>query len=88
MLSKLKKLTLRHLPELIRTGSESWPSIEEISVYSCPRLINISDFRSANFIKEIKAEKKWWDGLYWEENDFFSKLDPHFTPFEQPISDF
>lgn len=63
-LPRLKKLWFRCLPELVSIGNGSWPSLEQIKIYGCSKLKNLRDFRSAKAIKEIKAEKDWWDALY------------------------
>ncbi|KAK3204291.1 hypothetical protein Dsin_018337 [Dipteronia sinensis] len=68
MLPSLKKLTLHYLPGLVNIWKSAWPALEHISFYNCPKLKNIGmDSRSKQTIREIKAEKSWWDELEWED---------------------
>ncbi|KAK3000842.1 hypothetical protein RJ639_021349 [Escallonia herrerae] len=79
-LPELKRMTFKNMPELICIGNGSCPSLQQINIHRCPKLKNLRDFRLAEAIKEIRAEKEWWDALYWEETEQLSRLERHLTP--------
>ncbi|KAA8535586.1 hypothetical protein F0562_030588 [Nyssa sinensis] len=81
VLPKLKKLNLHYMPKLVSIWKGSWPSVEHISFYNCPNLKNLHmSFDLEHTIKEIKAEKDWWEALSWEDTALFMRLQAHFTP--------
>ncbi|KAK3035516.1 hypothetical protein RJ639_033975 [Escallonia herrerae] len=82
-LPELKRMTFNNMPDLISIGNGSCPSLRQINIHCCPKLKNLRDFRLAKAIKEIRAEKEWWDALYWEETEQLSRLERHFTPVHQ-----
>ncbi|XVF37589.1 hypothetical protein REPUB_Repub20aG0022500 [Reevesia pubescens] len=79
----LKSLRLQYLPELVHIwkGAQTNLLFEYISVYDCPQLQQICiDSKLKQTLKEIKAEKDWWDNLVWEENEIQSHFEAIFTP--------
>ncbi|KAL6286749.1 hypothetical protein ACE6H2_011139 [Prunus campanulata] len=81
LLSSLKKLTLHHLPRLVNIWEGAWPSLECISFYKCQNLKKlVMDSKLKYNLKEIKAEKHWWDALQWDGSSLFLDLEAHFIP--------
>ncbi|XP_021812035.1 disease resistance protein At4g27190-like [Prunus avium] len=81
LLSSLKKLTLHHLPRLFNIWEGAWPSLECISFYKCRNLKKLGmDSKLKYSLKEIKAEKHWWDALQWDGSSLFLDLEAHFIP--------
>ncbi|XP_022761546.1 disease resistance protein At4g27190-like [Durio zibethinus] len=79
----LKSLTLQYLPELVHIWEDAQTRLlfEYISVYDCPQLKQIcKDSELKQTLKEIRAEKDWWDELVWEENGIRSHFEAIFTP--------
>ncbi|XVF29552.1 hypothetical protein REPUB_Repub15cG0131200 [Reevesia pubescens] len=82
----LKSLTLNSLPELIHIseGVQSKLLFEYISVCDCPQLKHICvDSELKQTLKEIRAEKDWWDELVREENAIPSDFEAIFTPIRE-----
>lgn len=80
VLPKLRKLRLLYLPKLVSIWKGTWPSVERISFYNCPNLRSLPfGFELIESIKEIKAEKIWWDELIWEDTSLYLQLQAHFT---------
>ncbi|KAK0607330.1 hypothetical protein LWI29_013421 [Acer saccharum] len=78
LLPSLKKLTLHDLPELVNIWKSAWPSLEHISFYNCPKLKKIGwNSELKRTIREIEAEKSWWDELEWEDTDLKLELQDH-----------
>ncbi|KAK4856861.1 hypothetical protein QYF36_022043 [Acer negundo] len=78
LLPSLKKLTLHDLPELVNIWKSDWPSLEHISFYNCPKLKKIRwDSKLKRTLREIEAEKSWWDELEWEDTDLRLYLQDH-----------
>ncbi|XVF29547.1 hypothetical protein REPUB_Repub15cG0130700 [Reevesia pubescens] len=78
----LKSLTLNSLPELIHIseGVQGRLLFEYISVYDCPQLKQICvDSELKQTLKEIRAEKDWWDELVRKENAIPSDFEAIFT---------
>lgn len=75
LLPKLKRLRLHYLPNLVDIWKGSWPPLEHISFYDCPNLTNLHmSFYVIDTIKDIKAEKEWWDELIWDDSKLFEQL--------------
>ncbi|XP_074281403.1 disease resistance protein RPS2-like [Silene latifolia] len=64
----LKVLKLYYLPNLCELGGLTWANVEYMSLYNCPKLKNLrmTTDDTAN-IKQIAADKAWWDSLEWDE---------------------
>ncbi|KAK1578137.1 hypothetical protein Q3G72_027839 [Acer saccharum] len=78
LLPSLKKLTLHDLPELVDIWKSAWPELEHISFYNCPKLKKIGwNSELKRTIREIEAEKSWWDELEWEVTDLKLELQDH-----------
>ncbi|XP_022761545.1 LOW QUALITY PROTEIN: disease resistance protein At4g27190-like [Durio zibethinus] len=79
----LKSLTLQYLPKLVHIWEDAQTRLlfEYISVYDCPQLKQIcKDLELKQTLKEIRAEKDWWDELVWEENGVRLHFEAIFTP--------
>ncbi|KAJ8445243.1 hypothetical protein Cgig2_024449 [Carnegiea gigantea] len=75
VLHSLKVLKLHYLPKLQGIWNVYWPPLEYISFYDCPELKNLHmDANAANSIKEIAANKAWWDKLDWDEPELPMRL--------------
>ncbi|XP_074281399.1 disease resistance protein RPS2-like [Silene latifolia] len=79
----LKVLKLYYLPHLCEIGRLSWPNVEYMNFYNCPKLKNpcMTTDDAAN-IKEIAADKAWWDSLEWDEPLLSERLDKLFTQIQ------
>ncbi|KAL0397651.1 UNVERIFIED_CONTAM: Disease resistance protein [Sesamum calycinum] len=78
-LPNLKRITLRNCPKLrcISEVNIAFPQLEEVVVEKCPLLKKLPvTLQNVGSIKKIEGERKWWDELEWE-NDDFKKL---YTP--------
>lgn len=68
VLQSLKVLKLHYLPELSAIWKGPWPRLEYVSFYNCPKLKNLNLLANdAMDIKEIAADKVWWDSLDWDD---------------------
>ncbi|XP_031249549.1 disease resistance protein At4g27190-like [Pistacia vera] len=74
VLPSLKKLTLHYLPALVNICRGPWPLFEYISFYRCPNLKKIGIDSKLKDVM-IKAEKSWWDGLEWENDELCLHLE-------------
>ncbi|XP_074283906.1 disease resistance protein RPS2-like [Silene latifolia] len=76
----LKVLKLYYLPNLCEIGKLTWANVECMHFYNCPKLKNLcmTTDDAAN-IKEIAADKTWWDSLEWDEPLLSERLDKLFT---------
>ncbi|XP_030949000.1 disease resistance protein At4g27190-like [Quercus lobata] len=84
-LPRLKTLKLHYLPDLVTIMRGTWPPLENISFYNCPKLKKlVIDSNTCHSIKEIKAENHWWEKLEWQDTSIRSRLHAHFIP----ISDY
>ncbi|KAI8532565.1 hypothetical protein RHMOL_Rhmol11G0223200 [Rhododendron molle] len=96
-LPKLENLELRHLPRLksIYNGVMVCPSIVQVDVYGCPmvRRLPLSlpmDGEQATpppALKEINAQKEWWDSLEWDDPLTKTILQPFYTDYYPEDSD-
>ncbi|KAK7814653.1 disease resistance protein, partial [Quercus suber] len=79
-LPSLKRLKLHSLPNLVNIMKGAWPPLENISFYDCPMLKKLGiDSNLIRTIKEIKAEKDWWEKLEWQDSSLYSRLQARFT---------
>ncbi|XP_002528173.2 probable disease resistance protein At1g61300 [Ricinus communis] len=69
--SQLKRLDLSYLSSLhtICRQALSFPSLEKITVYECPRLrkLPFNSDSARTSLKEIRGKENWWNGLQWDE---------------------
>lgn len=80
VLPSLIDLRLHYLRNLKSSWKGVWPPLDHISFYNCPKLKRLPfSLEQIKSIKEIKAEKTWWDGLIWEETSLYLQLQAHFT---------
>ncbi|KAH9620780.1 hypothetical protein KSS87_021115 [Heliosperma pusillum] len=82
----LKVLKLYYLPNLSNLsefGRFTWPNVEYMHFYNCPKLKNLcmTTDDTAN-IKEIVADKEWWDSLEWDEHLLSEILDKLFIQIQ------
>ncbi|KAH9611352.1 hypothetical protein KSS87_006106 [Heliosperma pusillum] len=82
----LKVLKLYYLPNLSNLsefGRFTWPNVEYMHFYNCPKLKNLcmTTDDTAN-IKEIVADKDWWDSLEWDEPLLSEILDKLFIQIQ------
>ncbi|OMO66829.1 putative Disease resistance protein RPS5 [Corchorus olitorius] len=66
---KLKTISLTRLRKLksISRSPISSSSLFEIEVSQCPSLKQLPlDIESADFLKKIRGETEWWEGLIWD----------------------
>ncbi|GAY44722.1 hypothetical protein CUMW_084030 [Citrus unshiu] len=88
MLPGLKKLRLHHLPELVDIWRNEWPSLEYISFYGCPKLKKIGmDSKLKDTVIWIKAEKKWWAELEWNDTELPIHLEDRLSMFSEDDDD-
>ncbi|KAL9437146.1 hypothetical protein AB3S75_023065 [Citrus x aurantiifolia] len=88
MLPSLKKLRLHHLPELANIWRNDWPSLEYISFYGCPKLKKMGmDSKLKETLIWIKAEKKWWAELEWEDTQLPIDLGDRLSIFSEDDED-
>lgn len=88
MLPGLKKLRLHHLPELVDIWRNEWPSLEYISFYGCPKLKKIGmDSKLKDTVIWIKAEKKWWAELEWNDTELPIHLEDRMSMFSEDDDD-
>ncbi|PWA82479.1 hypothetical protein CTI12_AA178260 [Artemisia annua] len=68
-LPSLKRMSLVHLPQLVGLfhGLVTAPRLESLLISNCPKLNTLSSKEVPDHIKEVKAEREWWDGLIWSE---------------------
>ncbi|XVF74635.1 hypothetical protein PTKIN_Ptkin13bG0126900 [Pterospermum kingtungense] len=68
---KLKTISLTRLRSLksICKSSRCFSSLLEIEVSQCPCLKQLPfDSETANFLKKIRGETEWWEGLNWDSD--------------------
>lgn len=81
LLPRLKRLSLHYVPELVSIWKGAWHTLEQISIYNCPKLKKLSmGFQFPDSVKEIKGERDWWNEVEWEETALFLRLQPFFMP--------
>ncbi|XP_077223296.1 disease resistance protein At4g27190-like [Tasmannia lanceolata] len=84
MLPKLRSLELSGLQKLehFYVRLLALHSLETTTIYSCPNLkkLPFGGPDSVPSLQKIKAEREWWDGLKWEEEEdsFKARLHPIF----------
>ncbi|GMY32666.1 disease resistance protein RPV1-like [Fagus crenata] len=79
-LPSLKRLKLHYLPRLVNIMKGTWPPLESISFYDCPRLKKLGiDSNTCHTLKEIKAENDWWEDLDLQDT-LRLPLQARFTP--------
>ncbi|XP_056694852.1 probable disease resistance protein At4g27220 [Spinacia oleracea] len=79
-LHMLKVLKLHYLPEMCGIWRTRWPPLEYVSFYDCPKLRNLHmEGYDDTFIKEIAADKGWWDSLEWDDLELSRRLLKHVT---------
>ncbi|KAK9725192.1 hypothetical protein RND81_05G128100 [Saponaria officinalis] len=79
----LKVLKLHYTPKLLGFGRCTWPSIEYMSFYNCPMLkrLGLTTDDAVN-IKEITADRAWWNSLEWDEPALSQRLEECFTQIQ------
>ncbi|XP_072983986.1 disease resistance protein RPS2-like [Typha latifolia] len=87
---RLKILQLNHLPNLdsICDTALVFPSLEYIDVSVCPSLKKLpfrAETTNSGKLKQIRGEKRWWDGLEWENGSMLSSLLPFFRMSESNL---
>ncbi|KAF8409544.1 hypothetical protein HHK36_005622 [Tetracentron sinense] len=74
----LRILKLENLRSFCR-WQMSWPCLEQIKVRKCPLLRKLPlSTQSANMLREIRGELKWWNLLEWDDDQTKSSLQQHF----------
>ncbi|KMT15479.1 hypothetical protein BVRB_3g058340 [Beta vulgaris subsp. vulgaris] len=74
-LRNLKVLKLHYLPEMCGIWKGQWPQLEYISFYNCPKLKNLyMEGNDGVHVKEIAADKAWWDSLEWTDLVLYRRL--------------
>ncbi|KAL0429157.1 UNVERIFIED_CONTAM: Disease resistance protein RPS5 [Sesamum radiatum] len=72
-LPNLKRIALKNCPNLrfITEVNIVFPHLEEVLVEDCPLLKKLPlTLQNVGTIKKIQGERKWWDELEWENDDF------------------
>ncbi|KAM7482027.1 hypothetical protein LguiB_006610 [Lonicera macranthoides] len=79
LLPSLEKISLLDLPELVSifSGARIAPKLERMLVYNCPKLQTLSPMETS-FMKEIKGEREWWEGLEWHKSEQRSEQDDNY----------
>ncbi|XP_074283908.1 disease resistance protein At4g27190-like [Silene latifolia] len=79
----LKVVKLHYLPNLVGIGINAWPNVEYMSFYNCPKLkkVDMTADDAVN-VKEIAAEKAWWESVEWSEPALPERLDRVFTQIQ------